>query len=106
MKRVKILVRKNLKMTPGKMAAQCVHAAIGLGVKDPLISVVVLEVSDKKFNEKYEDTIRKLSNYLHQIGTSPILPEKSYVVKDAGFTELPPGTITCMAFYEEDPRVK
>ena len=55
MKRIKILARKNLKMSSGKLAAQAVHAALALTSLeklDPLQSVVVLEVTDKKFNEK------------------------------------------------------
>jgi peptidyl-tRNA hydrolase len=52
--RLKILARKNLKMTPGKLAAQSVHAVLGLSLKAQLeaaMPVVVLEVCDKKFQE-------------------------------------------------------
>ena len=89
MKRIKILCRKNLKMSPGKLAAQAVHAALALTSLeklDPLQSVVVLEVSDKKFNEKINGE------------------GKLAVVHDAGYTEVAPGTITCLAFLEDDPR--
>ena len=89
MKRVKILARKNLKMSSGKLAAQAVHAALALTSLeklDPLQSVVVLEVSDKKFNEKINGE------------------GKLAVVRDAGYTEVAPGTITCLAFLEDDPR--
>jgi peptidyl-tRNA hydrolase len=87
--RLKILARKNLKMTPGKLAAQSVHAALGLALKAQLeaaMPVVVLEVSDKKFQEAVAAN------------------ECSYVVHDAGYTEVPHGTQTCVAFFEEDPR--
>lgn len=38
-------------MTEGKVAAQVAHAVIGLGIIDPLCTIVVLPVSDKKFFE-------------------------------------------------------
>lgn len=89
MKRIKILYRKNLKMSPGKLAAQAVHAALALTSLeklDPLQSVVVLEVTDRKFNEKINGE------------------GKLAVVRDAGYTEVAPGTLTCLAFLEDDPR--
>lgn len=84
--KIKILYRKNLKMSPGKLAAQAVHAALGLAeiheeAADPMMSVVVLGVSDTKFDEAQ----------IEHLG---------YVVEDAGFTEVAPGTETCFAFIE------
>ena len=73
-------------MTPGKLAAQSVHAALGLARHaqiNPAMSVVVLEVSDKKFGEAV---------HAH---------EDNYIVCDAGRTEVPHGTQTCVAFLEE-----
>lgn len=92
--RMKIVARKNLKMSEGKLAAQCVHAALGLRTnvwspcpEDPNMSVVVLLVSDAKFEEAKQS--RRTTGYL---------------VRDAGYTEVAPGTETCFAFYELDPR--
>jgi len=79
-RKIKILYRKNLKMSVGKIAAQSVHAAIGLPDVDDMMSVVVLGVSDKKFQEAKD--------------------RANYVVRDAGYTEVEPGTETCLAFYE------
>jgi len=97
--RIKLLVRKNLKMSPGKIAAQCVHAALGLNemyenksycydVLGPELSVVVLEVSDAKFQEA--KLVSRAGPY--------------YLVQDAGFTEVAPNTETVLAFLEPDPR--
>ena len=103
MHRIKILIRKNLKMTAGKVAAQCVHAALGLAklapqASDPMLSVVTLFVSDKKFDEKKAELDQPL-------GPQFDLTAPFYVVKDAGYTEVLPGTETCMAFLENDPRI-
>lgn len=84
MERVKILYRRNLKMTAMKLAAQTCHAVIGLGVTDCNLSVVVLQMSDKK----YFETIDRLTDVKH------------YRVIDAGYTEVPPNTETCMAYIE------
>jgi peptidyl-tRNA hydrolase, PTH2 family len=94
MKRIKILARKNLRMSDGKLAAQCVHAALGLYKLAPERhhSCIVLQVSDKKF----EEAIVALSQRL------PDLSAPFYVVTDAGYTEVESGTQTSLALYEED----
>lgn len=69
-------------MSPGKIASQAVHAAIGLGVTDPNISVVVLKVGEKAFNSFKEEL-------------------DCYVVEDKGYTEVKPGTETTLAFLQE-----
>ena len=83
--RIKIYYRRNLEMSAGKLAAQCVHAALALPKASPLQSVVVLSLSDVKFQAAKE---------AH--------PE-AQIVHDAGLTEVDRGTETVMAFYEEDP---
>lgn len=89
MKRIKLISRKNLKMTDKKLASQCVHAAIGLYKKNPQNhwSCIVLEASDAKFEE------------------AKLLHGDAFVATDGGYTEVPAGSETCMAFYEEDPRM-
>ena len=98
MNKIKIMYRKNLKMSPGKLAAQCVHAALGLKDPDPMMTVIVLGVSDKKFYEcaewakEFVNTLRaeKISNVFY------------YLVKDLGLTEVKPGTETALAYYEKE----
>lgn len=102
MNRLKILVRKNLKMSEGKIAAQCIHGALGLQlvlflgfhwIKSALLfakSVVVLQVSDAKFEEA-KTSLAAEKNTFH-------------VVHDAGYTEIEAGTETVLAFLERDPR--
>lgn len=86
MKRLKMLVRRNLHMSENKTGAQCSHAALGLYKKDPQEhwSCVVLDASDKKFEEAK--------------GAHP----EAYVVHDAGLTEVPSGSETVIAWWEEE----
>lgn len=102
MKTLKIIYRKNLKMTPGKLAAQCVHASAGLldlheGEWHEIFSAaygraVVLEASDKKFFQAVLD--------LCSAGVD------HYVTVDVGHTECNPDTETCLAYWEQSPDVK
>ncbi len=80
--RIKCLYRKNLKMTPDKIASQVAHAVIGLGITDPLCTIIVLGVSDANFFEGIDN-------------------HDCYVHEDLGYTEVLPGTKTCLVYYEE-----
>jgi peptidyl-tRNA hydrolase len=86
--KLKILYRKNLKMSVGKIAAQACHAAIGFNVDDPLISVVVLGCSDRQFQKTISSLDLKNESY--------------YIVYDAGYTEVRPNTQTALCFMEKD----
>ena len=81
--RVKVIYRKNLKMSVGKIAAQTAHAVIGLSVTDPLCTIVVLGVSNKKFEELTEDN-------------------PCYIHKDFGYTEVKENEATCAAWIENE----
>ena len=78
--KLKILYRKRLCMSPGKVAAQAVHAALRMPKGGDTLPVVVLGVSDKKFEQQKNHA--------------------EVIIADAGLTEVAPGTETCLAFYE------
>ena len=82
--RIKVVYRKNLKMTTGKVAAQVAHAVKNLGETPEDCSIVVLKVSDKKFDEHAES-------------------EEGYMVRDHGKTEVDPGTRTAFAWIDSAP---
>lgn len=97
-----ILVRKDLKLSPGKLSAQCSHASVEAVLKSKKEIIdewrgfskkVVLKVQDEKELIKYKRLAdkEKLVNAL---------------IKDAGLTEIPPGTITCLAIGpDEDEKI-
>lgn len=69
-------------MSEGKVAAQVAHAIKNLGFTPVDINIVVLKVSDKKFNELIQE---------HQC----------YVQIDKGLTEVEQGTATAAAWLED-----
>lgn len=91
--RIKVLYRKNLKMTEGKLASQVAHAVKNLqmtllGASTPLDSdIIVLTASDKKFTEMVEMLESEGYEYFVQI--------------DKGLTEIPTGTMTTVAWIEK-----
>lgn len=89
--RLKIYYRKNLKLSPQKLAAQCGHVAKELGrmiTSNPRQDIIiVLGVSCKKFKELALQ---------HQV--EGVL---WYQQEDIGLTEVEAGTITCFGYVEE-----
>jgi peptidyl-tRNA hydrolase len=82
--RIKAIYRKNLKMPEGKVASQVAHAVKNLGITPKDSIIVVLAVSDKKFDEL---TIGNLG---------------CYVQVDMGLTCVESGTKTAAAWVEEE----
>ena len=88
-----ILVRMDLKLPKGKLAAQVAHASLEAALKSPRFVMeewraeggkkVVLKVADLSELKKFEALARK---------------EKllSALITDAGHTTVPAGTVTCL----------
>ena len=82
--RIKAIYRKNLKMSEGKVAAQIAHAVKNLPIVTPKdCDIIVLRVSDKKFDELIN------GNYKY-----------FYLQCDKGLTEVEPNTPTAFAWIE------
>jgi peptidyl-tRNA hydrolase, PTH2 family len=88
-----ILVRNDLRLPKGKMAAQCCHAAVEVALKtDPSILKKWRSQGQKKVVLKVENE-EQLLLYLQEaknIGFSAAL------ITDAGKTVIAPGTKTCV----------
>ena len=91
-----IVIRDDLKMTPGKLAAQVAHAAVSCA----------LEAKAKKakwFSEWYREGQRKVVLRVADVEELRSLKELAAraglpvaLISDAGLTELPPNTTTCL----------
>jgi peptidyl-tRNA hydrolase, PTH2 family len=94
-----ILVRDDLKLPKGKMAAQVAHAAVEATLKSSKSKVdewisegmakIVLKVKDLDELKKYQ-----------QLAKAEKLVAS--MITDAGHTVVEPGTITCMAIGPDD----
>ncbi len=91
-----IVVRDDLKMSPGKLAAQVAHAAVTCAVE-------AKARKSKWFSGWYSEGQRKVVLRAHDLGELRELAEKAKraglthtIITDAGLTELPPNTATCL----------
>ena len=96
-----ILVRSDLKLPKGKMAAQCAHAAVEAEINSPRKKVeewlnegmkkIVLKVKDLDELKKLEKSARA-----EKLVVS--------VIVDAGLTAVEPGTVTCVGIGPDDEK--
>ena len=82
--KIKAIYKKNLKMPEGKVASQIAHAVKNLGPTPVDSDIIVLRVSNKKFDELVEEN-----------------PD-CYVQVDKGLTVVEEGTATAAAWIEQD----
>lgn len=88
-----IVVRGDLALSKGKTAAQVAHAAVGLALKGRTLKRSKwLREGGKKVVLMAEglDELLALKKEADRIGL------RTYLVEDAGLTEVEPGTITCL----------
>lgn len=88
-----ILVREDLKLPKGKLAAQAGHASVDAVIKsDKKIVELWKKEGGKKIvlKVKDENELFKYKQMAEDIGL------KTALIKDAGRTVLEPGTITCL----------
>jgi len=97
-----IIVRNDLKMSKGKTAAQTCHACLGSYKKSDNNKIENWEQNGEK------KVIVKVSS-LEELFEIKEIAEKNnvpnYMVKDAGRTELPGGSITCLGIGPYDDEV-
>ena len=91
-----VAVRNDLKLSKGKLAVQVAHASVICALK-------VRNENRKWFKSWYDEGQRKIvvkAENLEMLYDLKELAESkkltTAVVEDAGLTEIPPGTITCL----------
>ena len=89
-----LVVRSDLQMSPGKVAAQCVHAALGAVRESDSTSIQIWESSGEATICLKCSSIDEM-NALWQAAQSAGL--RSCVVRDAGRTEVEAGSQTVLA---------
>ncbi len=86
-----IVVRKDLRLNRGKLAAQVAHASLTAADRSDFKREWILE-GQKKAVLRVEN-LEKLRE-LYEEAKERELP--AILIRDAGFTQLPPDTITCL----------
>jgi len=88
-----ILVREDLKMSAGKISAQCSHASVE----------AVMKSSKKLIDEWKKDGMKKIilkvNNEKELLEFKKLADENKLVtvlITDAGYTEVPKGSVTCL----------
>ena len=91
-----VVVREDLKMSLGKLSAQVAHAAVSC-------SLEAKARKTKWFSEWYGEGQRKVVLKVKGLDELRALKDKAMraklpnvLITDAGLTELPPGTATCL----------
>ena len=91
-----IVIRSDLKMSRGKIAVQIAHASVSAFYKTllekPEYAKAWLDNQQPKIVVKVEDLeeLYKVKDMAEKLGLITV------VIQDAGLTELPPGTVTCI----------
>ncbi|MHA1596970.1 MAG: peptidyl-tRNA hydrolase Pth2 [Candidatus Asgardarchaeia archaeon] len=91
-----IVVREDIKMSVGKVAAQVAHAAVSSAFKTYRIKRDWFEKWFEEGQKKVVLKVKKLEDLLklsNEVESSGI---PSSLIKDMGLTEIPPGTITAL----------
>jgi PTH2 family peptidyl-tRNA hydrolase len=91
-----IVVRKDLKLSPGKLAAQVAHAAVNCALASKRKRSVNFE---RWYGEGQKKVVVKVNDLaeLYQIKqAAEDAGLTTSLITDAGLTELPPNTTTCL----------
>lgn len=89
-----ILIRKDLKMSPGKIGAQAAHAAVEATLKSDKGIVSSWRNSGMKKITLKVNSKDELYKYLQEAKDFGFV---TALITDAGRTEIAPGTPTCLA---------
>ena len=88
-----IIVRSDLKMSKGKIAAQVAHAAVGAMRKSRKFDVESWNAEGGKKVVLKVGSLRKLNSVQRKAKASRI---PHFLVRDAGLTQIKKGTTTCL----------
>ena len=89
-----ILVRKDLKLPKGKLAAQCSHAAVEAVLRSDKDKVKEWRNNGMPKIVLKVENLKELNKYNQKAKDSGLV---TAMITDAGHTVVEPGTITCMA---------
>ncbi|MEE2758676.1 MAG: peptidyl-tRNA hydrolase Pth2 [Candidatus Thermoplasmatota archaeon] len=89
-----LVTRKDLKLSKGKLAAQCSHAAVECALKAKRMYPKVLDTWRENGARKIVVSAPNLDALKRLFGDAQNSGMVCYMVRDAGHTEIPAGTVT------------
>ncbi|MEM7819426.1 MAG: peptidyl-tRNA hydrolase Pth2 [Candidatus Aenigmatarchaeota archaeon] len=96
-----IVVRSDLKMSRGKLIAQCCHASVSVLNK---INKKILDIWEKSGQKKIVVKVKNIDEMIKLKNKCNKLNIPYSIISDAGLTELTPGTITVMGIGPEEEK--
>ncbi len=96
-----ILVRKDLKLPKGKLAAQVAHASLEVALKTERRKMDDWRMAGAKKVVLYVENDKELLKYKQMCDDSGL---KTSLITDAGHTVLEPGTMTCCGVGPDDEK--
>jgi PTH2 family peptidyl-tRNA hydrolase len=96
-----ILIRKDLDMSTGKIAAQSCHASLGSYKKADKVTIKKWDLSGQKKVFLEVNTENEILKIYDKVKKEKI---PNFLVKDAGLTELASGTITALGVGPDDEK--
>lgn len=91
-----IVVRKDIKMSKGKLIVQAAHAAVDAFYKTYILKPEWAKRWIKEGQPKIVCKVNQLSDLKKLLDKAQELGVPSTLIMDAGLTELPAGTFTCI----------
>ena len=91
-----LIARHDLKMSAGKLADQCSHAAVSCTLNARKSHARLVERWMNAGGRKICLRVDDLAAIQRLAGQAQVAGLVTYLVKDAGHTEVPPGTITVL----------
>jgi len=94
-----ILVREDLKLSRGKMAAQVSHASVGAVLKSSKEDVKKWQAQGMKKTVLKVENLKELLRCKEDAEDAGLIVD---LITDAGHTHLEPGTVTCLGIGPAD----
>ncbi|MCK4927731.1 MAG: peptidyl-tRNA hydrolase Pth2 [Candidatus Aenigmarchaeota archaeon] len=93
-----IVIRKDLNLSKGKIAAQAAHASLGAYKKASFVNKSIWEINGQKKVVLKIESEKAIIDLFNRAKKEKL---KAALIRDAGKTEIPAGTITALAIGPE-----
>ena len=100
-----VVVRSDLELSCGKISVQVAHASVECSIKSMKNKKKIFEAWRDEGQRKIVVKAKDLNELLLLKDKAERLGLITCIIRDAGLTEVPPGTITCMGIGPDDEQI-